>query len=104
TDRFGASLTKRFSIPVVNAVAINNESLPQGRLGRRYNARLKAKGGRKPYIWSLIGGSLPSGLSFNSATASITGTPEAPGDHSVIFHVTDPLGGAAEKTLIFSVQ
>jgi glucose/arabinose dehydrogenase len=104
TDRFGASLSKRFSIPVVNAVAINNESLPQGRLGRRYNARLKAKGGKKPYVWSLIGGSLPSGVSFNSATASISGTPEAPGDHSVTFHVTDPLGGVAEKTLIFSVQ
>jgi glucose/arabinose dehydrogenase len=104
TDRFGASLTKRFSIPVVNAVAILNQSLAPGTAGRRYNARLKAKGGKKPYMWSLIAGSLPSGLSFNSATASISGTPEQPGDHSVTFQVTDPLGGAAEKTLILPVQ
>ena len=104
TDRLGASLTKRFSISVVNALAIVNQSLAQGRLGRRYKVRLKARSGKKPYTWSLIGGSLPSGLSFDSATASITGTPEAPGDHSVTFRVTDPLGGSAEKTLNLSVQ
>ncbi|MGH7853698.1 MAG: PQQ-dependent sugar dehydrogenase, partial [Candidatus Binatia bacterium] len=99
TDQLGASLTKRFNLSVVGAVSINNQSLPSGRVGRRYKARLKAKAGRKPYSWCLIAGSLPAGLTFDSTTASITGTPLAIGDASLTFRVTDPMGGVAQKPL-----
>jgi hypothetical protein len=73
-------------------------------VGRRYKARLKAKAGRKPYSWSLIAGSLPAGLTFDSTTASITGTPLAIGDTSLTFRVTDPLGGVAQKALTLTIK
>ena len=104
TDQLGGSVTKRFNISVVGGVSINNDSLPSGRVGRRYKARLKAKAGKKPYVWSLTAGSLPPGLSFTATTASITGTPAAIGDSSLTFRVTDPLGGVVQKTLLLSVQ
>jgi hypothetical protein len=104
TDDAGASLTKRFNISVLGAVTINNQSLPSGRVGRRYRARLKVKAGQKPYAWSLIAGSLPSGLTFDVTSASISGTPLAVGETSLGFQVTDPLGGVAQKTLTLSIR
>jgi hypothetical protein len=85
-------------------VSINNDSLPSGRVGRRYKARLKAKAGKKPYVWSLTAGSLPSGLSFDATDAAISGTPLMIGDANLTFRVTDPLGGVAQKTMILSIR
>ena len=104
TDQFGATLTKRFNISVAGAVTINNQSLPAGRVGRRYKARLKANAGKKPYVWSLAAGSLPAGLTFDPTAASITGTPSAIGDTSLTFQVSDPLGGVAQKILTLSIR
>jgi len=104
TDDGGASLERRFTLSVLGAVSINNQSLPSGRVGRRYNARLKAKAGRKPYAWSLIAGSLPLGLTFDATTAAISGTPLAVGESSLTFRVIDSLGGSIQKTLALSIR
>ena len=104
TDDLGSSLTRRFNLSVVNAVTINNRSLPVGRVQRRYSARLKAKAGQKPFSWSHVSGALPSGLTFNASTASITGAPLAAGDTDLTFRVTDPLGGVTQKTLSLSIR
>jgi hypothetical protein len=104
TDDVGASAAKRFNLSVVGAVSINNQALPLGRVGRRYSARLKAKAGKKPYAWSLVAGSIPSGLTFDPAIASITGAPTAIGDSNLTFRVADSLGGSAEKTLTLSIR
>jgi hypothetical protein len=104
TDQSGATLTKRFNISVAGAVAINNQSLPAGRVGRGYKARLKANAGKKPYVWSLVAGSLPAGLTFDPTAASITGAPSAIGDTTLTFQVSDPLGGVAQKILTLSIR
>jgi hypothetical protein len=104
TDDVGASLTKGFNISVLGAVSISNRSLPTGRAGRRYKARLKAKAGQKPYAWSIVAGSLPSGLTFDATSASISGTPLAIGDTNLSFQATDALGGVVQKTLTLSIR
>ena len=104
TDDVGASVTQRFRISTVGAVNIGNSSLPNGRVGRNYNARLTGRLGGKPFAWSLVGGSLPSGLSLDTVAGRITGIPVAAGDTSLTFQVTDALGGVAQKTLALSVR
>src|SRR5581483_11301856 len=103
-DQRGSSLTRRFHLTVVGAVAINNRNLPAGRAGRRYRARLGAGAGKKPYGWSLTGGTLPAGLSFAPATASIAGTPLAAAQTDLTFQVTDSLGGASQRTLTLVIR
>ncbi|GEM_PF-359648 len=103
-DQRGSSLTRRFHLTVVGAVAINNRNLPAGRAGRRYRARLGAGAGKKPYGWSLTGGTLPAGLSFDPATASIAGTPLAAAQTDLTFQVTDSLGGASQRTLTLVIR
>lgn len=104
TDDIGASLTQRFNISAVGAVNISNQSLPNGRVGRSYSARLSAKSGKRPFTWSLTGGSLPSGLALDATTGRITGTPLAVGDTNLTFQVTDTMGGVAQKALSLSVR
>ena len=104
TDDAGASLTKRFNISVLGPVSISNRSLPTGRVGRRYKASLKAKAGQKPYAWSIVAGSFPSGLTFDATSASISGTPLAMGDTNLSFQATDALGGVVQKTLTLSIR
>ena len=63
-------------------------SLPNGQVGVPYNATLAAKSGTPPYQWS-VSGLLPAGLSLNSSTGQVSGTPTAVGSSRVQFIVTD---------------
>ena len=51
-------------------------SPPNATVGKAYSFNLSATGGKNGYTWSLAGGSLPPGLSLNSA-GLISGTPTA---------------------------
>ncbi len=64
-------------------------SLPNGTVGASYNQSLQATGGTQPYTWSVISGSLPTGLSLNTATGNISGTPTAQGTSTFTIQVTD---------------
>jgi photosystem II stability/assembly factor-like uncharacterized protein len=73
------------AIPPVN---ITTTSLSNGEVAAAYEVVLEATGGREFYYWSLISGSLPSGLMFNSK-GEITGTPTAVGTYNFTVRVTD---------------
>jgi hypothetical protein len=68
------TLTLAISPP---ALTITTSSLPDGQVGTAYGATLSATGGITPYSWSVTNGTLPAGLSLNSSTGAITGTPTA---------------------------
>jgi hypothetical protein len=58
-------------------------------------------GGTAPYTFSLASGTLPSGLSLNTSTGAITGTPTATGAFTL--QVKDTNGIAAAATCPFTV-
>jgi hypothetical protein len=104
TDSVGASLKKTLTLKVVRALRIVTNTLVAGRAGRSYLAKLTAKRGQKPYGWSLIAGTLPSGLTFDPAAARIIGTPASAGVVDLTFEVIDPLGGRAEKNFTLTIN
>jgi hypothetical protein len=104
SDQVGASVTKAFRLSILRTLVIATNGLKAGRIGRSYNAALKATGGMKPYSWSLIGGTLPEGLIFDAARGRITGAPISNGFFDLTIQLTDPLGGTAEKTLTLTVN
>ncbi|MHC4714188.1 MAG: putative Ig domain-containing protein [Planctomycetota bacterium] len=57
-------------------------SLADGQIGVAYSQTLGATGGVTPYSWSIVSGSLPAGLSLNSSTGEISGTPTTGGRRS----------------------
>ncbi|HVU15368.1 MAG TPA: DUF4082 domain-containing protein [Candidatus Didemnitutus sp.] len=69
-------------------LSITTASLANGTSGTAYSASLGATGGTTPYSWSVIVGSLPTGLSL-STSGAISGTPTAAGTFSFTVQVAD---------------
>ncbi|MBI5641313.1 MAG: putative Ig domain-containing protein [Nitrospirae bacterium] len=63
-------------------------SLPPSRAGEAYSAQVQASGGQAPYAYSIIGGSLPAGLSL-SPSGFISGVPSIAGSYSFEIRVSD---------------
>ncbi len=71
-------------------ILIKTEEIADGQQNSSYLQQLEANGGKEPYSWSLAeGSSLPKGLSLNSQTGEISGTPEESGDFQVKIFVND---------------
>jgi len=92
-----------FTLNVVG-VQITTTSLPGGSVGSLYSATLGAQGGTTPYHWSIASGSLPAGLSLNTSTGTISGTPTTAQTSSFTIKVSDSsspteLSGTASFTL-----
>jgi hypothetical protein len=64
---------------------------------------LAASGGKAPYTWSLVQGSLPSGLSLNGEAGVISGTPTASGTSSFTVQVRDSQTSAATAQAPLSI-
>ena len=62
-DSVGTKTTKAFAIQIQPApVQITTSSLPVSTVGASYSQTLTASGGSPPFSWSVISGSLPTGL------------------------------------------
>jgi hypothetical protein len=69
-------------------------SPPQLDIGRNapFSFQMSGGGGKPPYTWSLESGALPDGLSINSSSGIISGTPTRDGTFSSVVKVRDALG------------
>ena len=81
------------------ALTISTSSLPNGQTGTLYSATLVASGGTAPYAWSLITGALPAGLSLNTSSGTVAGTPTQSVTNAPLgFEVTDSSKPALTST------
>jgi hypothetical protein len=64
-------------------------------VGKPYSYAIAVTGGVLPYSFSIISGALPPGLTLNSSTGAITGTPTAAGSFSFTVQVVDARGNSA---------
>ncbi|MBZ5586435.1 MAG: putative Ig domain-containing protein, partial [Acidobacteriia bacterium] len=60
-----------------------------GQVGVAYSSAFAVSGGLAPYTFSIISGSLPSGLTLDPATAAVTGTPTTAGTFNFTIEVAD---------------
>jgi len=104
TDSQGppATATRALSITVYGDLFIVTASLQGAPPGVPYSQTLIAQGGLIPYTWSIGSGSLPDGLSLDTATGVISGTtPTACAIYDFTVHVIDSQSppDEAEKAL-----
>jgi hypothetical protein len=96
-DASGAATTRACSMTISGQLSIGTASFANGSVGSPYSENATAIGGTAPYTWTLSDGTLPSGLTLNSATGSISGLPVQTGSSSFTLHVVDAGGIAADK-------
>ncbi len=82
---------------------LTTSPLPAGTQGQAYSTQLQATGGTSPYTWTISAGTLPTGLSLNTSTGVISGTPTTLSSVSVTFRVTDAVAATTTKPLSFSI-
>jgi large repetitive protein len=93
-----ATKTKALTITVTALPAITTASLPAGTEGTAYSQTVAVTGGAGTLAYSISVGSLPAGLSLNSSTGAITGTPTGPnGTANFTVKVTDSSTAAPQS-------
>ena len=92
--------TKQLALEILAPLAASVGSAPASEVGIAFKGITPAAtGGKAPYVWSAVGGGLPSGLALDPATGAITGTPAAAGSFALKLNVADTLGSNATVDL-----
>ena len=81
------------------APTITTESLPNGTVGTTYSQTLAATGS-DTITWSINSGSLPDGLTLNSDTGEITGTPTTASSYSFTVKAENAYGSKTKELTI----
>lgn len=76
TDSFNCAGTKSYDLRICPAIQISPGTLSDGVVGTAYSTTFAASNGASPYVWQLTG-TVPSGLTWNASTATLSGTPSA---------------------------
>jgi hypothetical protein len=85
-------------------LSIATSSLPPATAGQAYDVLLKAAGGTPPYSnWSVTSGWLPAGITLNTNTGEISGTPTDVASASFTVQVADSTGLTAAGAFGFNV-
>ncbi|MER9657041.1 putative Ig domain-containing protein [Mesorhizobium sp. M0152] len=95
---------------VINAaptIVVNPATLPGGAaVGSTYSTTISGSGGTGPYTFAVTAGSLPAGLSLNTTTGALSGTPTAGGTFNFTVQAADsstvpgPFSGTRAYTLV----
>ena len=101
-DSAGTKAAKSFTINVLAPLSITTESLPSGNVGVVYQLGVAATGGKQPYNFSIVTGSLPAGLTMDDSGA-IGGKPTVAGASRLTVQVADSSNKTASKAFIVTV-
>jgi len=69
-------------------LAIVEDTLPAMNVGVEFHTLLHAKGGVPPYVWSVVGGELPEGVTL-TREGLLSGRPAKPGSFALTLKVED---------------
>lgn len=105
TDALGNTLTFTAPVEIAPALTIGGTYLAAATVGSPYpNFNAQASGGYQPRTFSISAGALPAGLSLNTATGVISGTPTTQALYNATLRVTDADGSTAEMALEINVN
>ncbi len=92
-----------FTIDTTDPLNISTTSVGVGETGAEYSATIEIAGGYGPYTYEVAFGQLPPGLTLDSSTGDISGTPTQTGSYTFSVGVTDASGSYAEQEYTIQV-
>lgn len=96
-DANGSAAQSVQTIRYANVLSLTG-SLAAGVQGSAYNDGFDRSGGHSPFTYAITSGTLPAGLTFNTSTGVITGTPTSTSSTSITIRVTDASGATASRS------
>ncbi|MGH9483852.1 MAG: Ig domain-containing protein, partial [Terriglobales bacterium] len=105
TDSNGLSTVQAFTLTVFNpaALAVTTVALAPGTAGQQYSQPITADFGTTPYTFTILNGSLPSGVTLTPAGV-LAGVPGAPGNYAFTIKVQDATGASATGHLSWTIN
>ncbi|MFY9226455.1 MAG: FG-GAP-like repeat-containing protein [Blastocatellia bacterium] len=100
TDSTSATLNQMVNCPIIT---ISPTTLPNSQVNTTYNQTLTASGGTAPYTFSVISGSLPTGLSL-SPSGVLSGTPTVTNIFNFTVQVSDANNCLATRNYVISIS
>jgi len=101
TDAKGAT-SSGCAITIVTGPTVSCSTVTSGLVGVSFNSgSITVSGGTAPYTFSVVG-TLPAGLSLNTSTGAVTGTPTASGTFSIQVKDADGVTGNATCPITIS--
>jgi uncharacterized protein YhjY with autotransporter beta-barrel domain len=100
TDANGVVGSRSYTLSVDSpSIVFAGSPLPAAQIGINYATQLpEATGGSAPYIYRVISGALPGGLSLEGATRVVSGTPDSQGSFTFTVEVRDSTQGQGPYT------
>ncbi len=99
TDANSITGSQAYSITAsAPAITVSPSSLLAAQVNASYSQTLTASGGTAPYSFAVTSGTLPTGLTFDGASATFSGTPTVGGSFAVTVTVTDSSTGTGPYT------
>lgn len=109
TGSFTVAGTFSYTVQVIDSLGVSAQlaevvevsvlglagNAPAGIVGAAYSYSYTATGGITPYTYSLTTGALPAGITLNTTSGVISGTPTAASSYSWRVQATDALGAVA---------
>ena len=106
-DAEAATAQKQLALTVSGqpegGLRIVTEVMPDAFLDHEYNAKVLAEGGRRPYRWSIVEGTLPPDIILNDESGLLYGKPRMVTNMTFVIRVTDHDNATAIKALTLCV-
>ncbi|WP_202920290.1 Ig-like domain-containing protein [Urbifossiella limnaea] len=96
TDAFGSTGTRPYTLVV--PLVLSPASLPDGTLGVVYSQAVTVAGGVAPYLFSVSAGALPDGLTLDTNSGTITGTPSVANTFNFTITATNGAGRSGSRS------
>ncbi|QSO54259.1 putative Ig domain-containing protein [Alicyclobacillus curvatus] len=103
TDSNDHASSRKLTIAVKGSSTLSIKTatvVPTGQPGQPFEQILTAGGGNPPYKWSIIQGTLPSGLKLNSSTGVMSGINNRKSPEILTVEVMDAKGMTEEKQVV----
>jgi hypothetical protein len=102
-DNNGCPGIRAYTISITGCpvIALSPPTLPNGVVGTAYSQTVIASGGTASYTYTVTSGALPTGLSLNTVTGAITGTPTTVGIFNFTITATD--NGGCSGSHLYSI-
>jgi hypothetical protein len=94
-DANGCQGTRAITLQICPVVTLSPATPATGTVGTAYSQTIAVSGGTSPYAFAVASGTLPAGLTLNTATGVVSGTPSAQISSNVTLRATDTNGAKA---------